>query len=45
MEPSVSRRQRFQRGSSSVAPLKIFVNVKFSFTNGVLSHGDACAIA
>ena len=37
--PSVSRRQRFHRGNSSLAPLNREENAKFSFTNGVLSHG------
>ena len=34
-------RQRFQRGSISVAPLNTRSNAKFSFTNGALSDGAA----
>jgi hypothetical protein len=42
--PSVSRRQRFHLGSSSLAPVKRELNAKFSATNGVLSQGDDSAI-
>src|ERR1043165_3394576 len=42
---SATRRHRFQRGSSSFAPVKRDENAKSSLTNGVLSHGAADAIA
>ena len=41
IKPSVAWRQRFQRGRSAFAPVKRRLNSKFSFTNGVLSQGDA----
>ena len=38
---SVVRAQRFQRGRSCFAPVKRELNANDSFTNGLLSHGEA----